>query len=201
MRTNQVVREWLWTRTKDLVEHGFIFDLFLFCISELLAARCGTPQPQGVPKETSSTANTLDNSIDPKQQENEEDCARQILEIHNVVHAFQALEEVTVDNCWPGNIVSFWNEGYQIDPTFQEFLKQQNEEGENDRVKDEMQYSGGKQADGEEQESEEDIDVGSATASSRQLTDTKQRKRVRNEFMLNNICISKQQTKFCGHDH
>jgi len=40
--------------------------------------------------------------------------------------------------------------------------QQENEEGENDIVKDEMYCSGGKQADGEEQEGEEDIDVGLA---------------------------------------
>ena len=50
-------------------------------------------------------------------------CARQILEIHNVVHGSQALEEATVYNCWLGSIVSFYNEGHQIDLTFQEFLK------------------------------------------------------------------------------
>ncbi|KAJ8439395.1 hypothetical protein Cgig2_021809 [Carnegiea gigantea] len=215
---------------------------------ELLAARCGSPQPQGVPKETSSTASTLDNSIDPKQQENEE--------------------------------------------------------GENDRVKDEKQYSGEKQADGEEREDEEDIDVrlariielpsdaddydeegrewgrfeihncpsrqivqdgywrftmlcmeflkvrsnitiielrpmkvanefdwsihselpaarcgtpqpqqvpketpstASTLANSEQRTASsspmQNKEKVKNESMLNKICISKQRTKFCGHDH
>ena len=40
--------------------------------------------------------------------------------------------------------------------------QQENEEGENNIVKDERQYSRGKQADGDEQEGEEDIDVGLA---------------------------------------